>query len=544
MSTLSKRRVAAVKPASGDMHRKFEQGLRLQAQDRHEDAAARFRKVLAAAPRHLGAVKGLTQCLIALSRNDEAIALLDQAAADAPEDETFLFELGSICALVRHNTLARSLFERVLASSPDMLAALINLGSIVGELGETQEAVDILSRAIELYPASADAYGSLGKVLARTILFDDALACFERSIALNPDIPRTWNNYGALLETLGRHEDALHAQQQALTLDPESDAARWNIARALLTCGHLEAGWDMFGFGFACGQRLPYRPFPGLIWNGEDLKDKTIMVWREQGLGDDLIFSTCYADLIARAGHVIIETAERLVPLYRRTWPQATVRAESWTSTGLGNYPDVDFDVTAPAGMIASHLRRGLDTFPARVHALVPDPARVAECRAWLETLGPGPKIGIAWTSRAVDDIRALNYTKLAEWKDLFATEGLSVVNLQYTNVDEEADAFHRDFGLTLHRMPGLDLFSDIEGAAALSACLDAAVAPPSFPAVLAAALDVPTFYYGAPRSWSKLGTPHLPWFPGMRCYGLDRTTDRPKLVARITADIRARLGL
>ncbi|MEQ8268381.1 MAG: tetratricopeptide repeat protein [Parvibaculum sp.] len=541
---MSKRRAApAAVGGSGSPQKKFEQGLRLQAQDRHEDAAARFAKVLAAEPGHFGAIKGLAECLIALKRSDEATALLDRAAADAPDNEAYLFDLAALCATVKYNPAAKALYERLLALKPDKLGVLINLANVVEELGETQYAVDLLSRAIELYPAAPKAYGNLGKVLTGTSLFDDAMACYRRAIELDPKQSTVWTNLAALFEILGRHEEALEALRTSLDLEPESDAARWNLARALLTLGHIEAGWDMYGFGFACRQRQPYRPFPGFIWEGQDLTDKTIMVWREQGIGDDLIFSTCYADLIARAGHVIIETEKRLVPLYRRTFPEATVRAESWTSTGLGNYGAVDFDYTAPAGLVASQLRRGLDTFPARVHALVPDPARVAECRAWLDTLGPGPKIGIAWTSRKVDGIRALNYTKLADWKDLFATEGLSVVNLQYTDIGEEAEAFHRDFGLTLHRMPGLDLFSDLEGAAALSACLDAAVAPPSFPVVLAAALDVPTFYYGIPRSWSKLGADHLPWFPAMRCYGLDQTTDRPKLVARITADIRAQVG-
>ncbi|HCX67045.1 MAG TPA: hypothetical protein DHK64_05760, partial [Rhodobiaceae bacterium] len=100
--------------------------------------------------------------------------------------------------------------------------------------------------------------------------------------------------------------------------------------------------------------------------------DKTIMVWREQGLGDDLIFSTCYSDLIARAGHVIIETDARLVPLYQRTWPQATVRAETLASTGLGNYGEVDFDLTAPAGLVAAQLRRNLGAFPDHIEGLQP----------------------------------------------------------------------------------------------------------------------------------------------------------------------------
>ncbi|MEX0840618.1 MAG: tetratricopeptide repeat protein [Parvibaculum sp.] len=537
MSALKKQRLAA---GDGEIEKRFAQGQRLQARDRFAEAEQRFRKVLALDPRHLGALTGLTQCLIAQKNQQEAIDTLDRAAADAPEgDEIWLFDLAGLCTTVKYLQQARTLYERALAIAPDMPSSLINLANVVEEQGDIQKAIDLLSRAIEIDPTSARAYGNLGKVLTATRLRDEALACYRRAIELNPNLSQTWTNLAALFEIMGRHREALPALQRALNLDPESDAARWNLARTLLTVGEIEAGWDMYGFGFSCGQRLPYRPFPGLIWEGQDLADKTIMVWREQGLGDDLIFSTCYTDLIARAGHVIIETERRLVSLYQRTWPQATVRAETWTSTGLENYGEVDFDYTAPAGLVAAQLRRKLTDFAAPRPTLRPDPARVAECRAWLDSLGPGPKIGISWTSGKIDDVRGRAYTKLADWKDLFAIGDAAIVNLQYTDVSEEAEALRREHGLTLHRMPGLDLRGDLEGVAALTACMDAVVAPASFPAVMTGALDRPCFHYTC-KGWTMLGTDHLPWFPQMRCYLMNDAGAPSDFVKRIVTDLGA----
>lgn len=539
MSSLNKRNASR---ETGSIDKKFEQGLRLQAQNRHAEAVSRFRKVLAAEPDHAEALRGLARSLIATERADEAVRLLDEAtdAALAAPSLAQLKDLAAVCLTIEHFEAAERLCRQILELDPASVTTLINLAYIVERKGETQEGVDLLSRAIEIDPSSASAYGALGRILANAAMFDDAIMCYRRSIELDPLQSTTYTNLAALFETTGRFDEMLLACEQALQINPDCDATRWNLARALLATGHIEEGWDMYGFGFASGQRLPLRPFPGLIWEGEDLKDKTIMVWREQGLGDDLLFSTCYTDLIARAGHVIIETNPRLVSLYQRTWPQATVRAETPTSTGHGNYGKVDFDVTAPAGMVAAQLRRSLDAFPAEVNRLVPDPARVAECRAWLESLGPGPKIGLSWSSRVVTKLRSLVYTDLADWKQLFAIEGAHIINLQYTDVSAEADALFRDCGATLHRMPGLDLFNDIEGAAALSSCLDAAVAPASFPLVLAAVLGVPCFHYLPRRVWTKLGTDGLPWFPNVRCYALESAPSREVLAAKIAADVRA----
>ena len=70
MSALKKQRVAE----NDEIEKKFAQGQRLQARERFADAEQRFRKVLALDPRHLGALAGLTQCLIAQKKQQEASA--------------------------------------------------------------------------------------------------------------------------------------------------------------------------------------------------------------------------------------------------------------------------------------------------------------------------------------------------------------------------------------------------------------------------------------------------------------------------------------
>lgn len=543
MSTMMKARKAQAKSADSGLRKKLEQGLRLQAQNRHEEAVSRFRKVFAADRDNMEALLGLARSLIATGREQEAVSLLDNTASATPDKEDDLGDIARVCMAIEHFTQAEELYRRILDLNPDAPVALTNLANLVERRGEVQLAVDLLSKVIERNPHAADAYSSLGRVLAGAGMFEDSEACYRQAIALNPDAPTPYTNLAALLETLDRHEEALALVQQALALNPECDGTRWNLARLLLMAGHIEAGWDMYGFGFACRQRTPYRPFPGLIWEGEDLSNKTMMVWREQGLGDDILFSTCYSDLIGRAGHVIIETDARLVSLYQRTWPQATVRAETWTSTGLENYGAVDFDYTAPAGLVAAQLRRSLSAFPENPHTLVPDPERVEKCRAWLETLGPGPKIGLSWTSGKVNKTRSINYTNLSEWKALFEIEGAKVVSLQYTNIDAEAEALEREFGLTLHRMPEIDLFSDLEAAAALTSCMDVVVGPPSFPVVLGAALGRPCFHYGPPHIWTRLGTNRMPWFPSMRCYSIGHKTDKKQLAANIVGDVASFLS-
>lgn len=518
MSTLTKRRVAAGNSILGDIHKRYEQGLRLQEQGRHADAATRFRKVVAAAPHHFKALAALCQSLLAAGRPDEALLALDNAAAGmADDDETHLSNFAAVCLTVEHYARAEEVYRRIVAINPDAAIALRNLASILARRNEYQEAVDLVSRSLEIDPVSAESYNTLGRALAGAAMYVEAEASYRRAIDINPDLQSVYANYAALLDTLGRHHEALKFLQIALTMNPDCDGTRWNLARALLATGHIEAGWDMYGFGFACRQRTPYRPFPGLIWEGEDLTGKTMMVWREQGLGDDLYFSTCYHDLIGEVGHLIIETDPRLVPIYQRTWPQATVRAETGTSTGLGNCDTVDFDVTAPAGIIASYRRRSLDSFPANPPLLVADPVRRQAAREWLSTLGPGPRIGFCWRSSVRNPVRASFATTLEHWLDFLKRDDIQVINLQYGQAEEEIAEAEARHGIKIRQMPGLDTMKDLEGTAALTAELDFFVAQWNASSEMAGALGIPGVVYLAANNPVQLGTDRIPWHPCLR---------------------------
>ncbi|ABS64162.1 Tetratricopeptide TPR_2 repeat protein [Parvibaculum lavamentivorans DS-1] len=541
MSTMSNRRLAAGKSVTGDLQKKYEQGLRLLDQGRANDALTRFRKVLAADPRHVNALNALCRSLIAVGRPDEAVHALDAAAASAPEDKQHLLALAGICFAYKH-VRAEELYRRVLTIDPDAFVALGNLASIIVEKAGYQEAVDLISHALEIRPDTAECYNTLGRALAGAAMYDEAEASYRRAIAINPELPTVYANYGALLDVVGRQQEALQLLQIALNMNPDCDGTRWNLARALLATGHIEAGWDMYGFGFACRERSPYRPFPGLIWEGEDLSDKTFMVWREQGLGDDLYFSTCYHDLVREAGHLIIETDRRLVSLYQRTWPEATVRAETGTSTGLGNYGEVDFDVTAPAGIVASRRRRSLQSFPANPRPLVADPARRQAARDWLATLGPGPRIGFCWRSSVRNPIRASFATRLEHWLDFLKLDTVQVVNLQYGEADEEIIEAEEKYGIRIHRMPGLDTMNDLEGTAALTAELDFFVAQWNASSEMAGALCIPGVVYLAAGNPVLLGTGGIPWHPCLKPFQIRPGFDPLALTRAMTDEALTRL--
>lgn len=525
-----------------DIECRLEMARLLDEEGEGDEAIEIYREVIEINPDDPRAHRGLGK-ILATRQDDEgraeAAAAMHKAMELAPKDFITAYHAGKIFDALSLIDDAISAYERALELNPDSCDAVFALGNLMRDKGETQRAVDYLSRAIELNPKFAAAYSNLGNVLVDAGMFDEAIACANVATNLNPELGEAYNNLGAALQNACRPDEAIDAYGKALSLRPEGDATLWNLALCLLGCGHIEDGWDLYGYGFASGERKPYRPFPGMIWEGEDLSDKTIMITREQGLGDDLRFSTCFHDIIAEAKHVIIETNERLVPLYQRTWPQATVRKETGRATGLLNYPsdEIDFDVTAPAGIIAAHRRRSIHDFPLESRPLVTDTSMRAAARQWLDSLGSGPKVGLTWRSGLRTPLRNVMATAPADWACIEKINGAKLINLQFGEPDNEILEVAEKHGLTIHQMPGLDTHNNLDGTAALTAELDFVVGLWNAATEMAGALGIPGVIYMPARHSMQLGTGILPWHPSLRTYSVTPGFDGKSLAEAIAND-------
>lgn len=533
------RRLVEREPDEASHHEHL--GRALACAGRLEESTESFQRASELDPESVEFRFSLANSYYQTERIPEALECYERAIELEENDARLHCNAGACLLKMNRQEEAITYLEKSIELNPDCLEAYLFLSSAV-DSEDPQRAVDILEAAIERKPDSAAAYSNLGRLMSKQAMYAEAEACFRTALQFDPELVEGYTNLGSLFQGLGDLDQAFRYYEIALNKRPDSDMTLWNLSLALLSAGKIEDGWDLYGYGFASGLRKPYRPFPGLLWQGEPLADKTIMVWREQGIGDDLRYTTCFDDLIEIAGHVIIETDPRLVDLYQRTWPKATVRAETGTCTGFGTHKeeDVDFDFTAPTGIVASKLRRHLSSFPEKNRPLVVDPTRAAEFREWIDALGPGPKIGFAWRSKRRDAVRNLFYTEIAHWAELLSTPDVHFVNLQYdVPVDEIAEA-EQQLDCKIHVHPDLDLFKDLDGAAAFTSCLDCVVSAGTSVADMASALGLPCFSYAHVAHPTCLGTDHVPWFPSFRYYPIVKFADKTKLANRITDDVRA----
>lgn len=330
--------------------------------DDHASAEEAYRRALALRPGYVMAWNNLGNALKNLSRIDEAI--------DA--------------------------FEQALRIDPDYVEAYNNLGVLLQTHGEPERAIESYRAALARRPDLPEAWANLSVPLRELGEYDAAIDACERALALRENYFDAWNNLGNALQSAGRLDDSVRAFDAALALRDDADT-RWNKAFSLLLGGHFSAGWEAH-LGRPARQKVEAAA-PGAfdIDLPDDLTGQTVMLRREQGLGDELFFLRFAPLLKARGATLLGKMSPKMIPLLERTGLFAELATDEPSLTR-------PIDRRVMVGDLPRIFGMGDGDKPPRALPLAPLPERVAALRGKLEAAGPRPWIGVTWRAGTPKD--------------------------------------------------------------------------------------------------------------------------------------------
>lgn len=477
-----------------------------------------------------------------LGRPEDALAACDAALRANPDDTDLLAGYGRLLLLLSRHDQAEKVFRFLLAAEPGHRIALLGLADALNQLDRPQEALDLLRSSADVFDPETDAEYRLHLANAHWGCggFSQALEDIDAAQRLGCRTADSYLLRGKSLFHLGRFAEARADLERALAIAP----ARADIATTLgfccLSLGDLERGWPLVEYRFDMRARgVIRRRLAAPSWRGEPLDGKTLMVWDDQGIGDVLRNASLFAEMRARCGHLILECHPKLVPILSRNFPDMAVRVRSHDGATrlLGGE---DFDVQCSVGALPMHLRRSLGDFPATAGFLAADPDRIAELRRRAPLDGPGPVVGLSWTSGNRTGLRARSYLDLDDLLPLFEIPDVAFVLLDYTDRSAEIAALEARHGHRLHRWDDLDLFDDLETVAALTAAMDLVISANTSVADMSGALGVPTWRFGPVTGVTLLGAENPPWYPDTRYFRLAPEAPAREVVPRLAAELAA----
>lgn len=473
-----------------------------------------------------GAVETLALCALETKHFSEAFDAARKLTEAEPQNVNGAMIASVALMNSSQDELAIHILEDQISRTPHVHTLYFNLHSAYAALGLNQKALEVAMKAIQLVPTNADAYNNLGASLHACARQSDAEIAFQTAVDLNPKHFTARLNLANAIsgddaKIIEEIEYVLREGKGVLT-ERALVGALHNTAFPYLRLGNLDKGWERLEYGFSPlidsnRGRRPQRTFKEPRWTGQPLNGKTLLVWREQGLGDEIMFASMLDDLHAVDGKVILECEPRLVSMFQRSFPHFEVRAETYRATFPFDSPHNDFQFQIPIGSLASIYRKRIEDFERSKPYWIVDSAKAVEYANRLRLEAAGKKlVGLCWRSAVVSPTRSSSYTLLSDWDELLSRQDVCVVNLQYGPCEDELLAAEQRLGARVIRWRDVNMQNDLDSVAAIISNLDVVCSVGTSVAQIAAAVGVRTLLCTSGYGWPSLGTKKYPFQPGV----------------------------
>jgi Tfp pilus assembly protein PilF len=485
-------------------------------------------------------------------RLDEALACIKSGDYDValsscrdvierhPDDADAVHLAGYLHQLKGEHEDALRYFAVAAQLAPNNAEIFNNHASSLKALGRLEESERYYRRAIKVDPGFALAHHNLAELLVNLERPAEATARCRSALELEPGLAETYRTLGLSLEHQGRYEEAIAAHRESAARGGNRAAADFGEALVRLLIGQFQPGWEKYEARLdAPSVRSLHERFDYPRWRGAHLAQRMLLIAREQGLGDEIMFASCFGDVIGVARRCFITCDRRLEPLFARSFPNATFLSGTETQLRERLAPEaVDFQL--PAGSLPLVFRSRLEDFPRHDGYLRPDPARVEYWRARLSALGGRRVIGLSWRGGLANTGRTRRSIALEQLRPLLELPGTRFVSLQYGEVAGELAALERSRGIRVEHWP--DVIASADDTAALICALDLTVSVCTAVVHLTGALGRPAWVmvpWVAEWRYGKQGE-SMPWYPSVRLFRQPTPGDWPPVLERVRASLAA----
>ncbi|WFE88107.1 tetratricopeptide repeat protein [Roseibium porphyridii] len=460
-------------------------------------------------------IKGIA--LTQLKEFNEAEMIFQELVVEYPNFSDVYHNFGNLLMEADKAEHAINFFTKACLLDPDNSNNFIQRSRCRMKLKQYEPSQLELSEALERFPGDSEVEHEAARLLFCMNESRKSVEYARKSLNSDPKNYHKAITLGVSLLMLGEEKESLETMKMAQRLGPQgSKTIEWNLSLAYLANGDLENGWALHKARFGDPSlQVADRKFEVPEWTGEDISDKTVLVWADQGLGDALRAGTMLPELIEKSGKVIIELSEKAAKFFKYSFPSTICRIAQ-VDKDL-NATASDFDVHTNISDLVEFFRPDLVSFKnAKCPVYSFEKERAIGYLKRLQGHEKKPIIGFSWRSRNLAVNRARFYLSAPGIAPVLESRDAIFVNLQYLPVAKELEFFRSKFGDRFHNLEDIDLFNDLLGAAALTACCDLVVSANTSVADMAGLLNVPCIRFGQQEASLLLGQQNPPWYPSM----------------------------
>lgn len=431
-----------------------------------------------------------------------------------PRSPQVLFGLATVCARRKQYALAVLLYEiylRLETVPYKQAGAWLNIGKIYHDDGKKHLAIDYFNKAVEACSSSQDEEAVETLKLAHINIAGNSLATGNPDEALR-----------IVDETIAKYPDA-----------EESYHLKFNKSMILLEQGQWGEGWDLYN---EYTPRHASREYMGEgkppTWDGT--KGKTVIVYGEQGIGDEIMFASMIPDMMKDC-NVVMDAHLRLAEMFRNSFNIPVYATREFNMIRWKHTETIDYKI--PIGSLGKWYRREDEDYPKAPY-LVADPKMVEKLKVRLKQLGDKPCIGISWQGGTKSTNKQYRNLSLEQIRPLLEMD-VNWISLQYQPSTPMAiKEFCGKTGLRIHHWK--DVIDDYDYTAALVKNLDLVISVPQSVVHLAGALGTPVWQMTPKYAMWQMGVygKDMPWYECARNFWQDETCTWEPVIEKVKGEL------
>lgn len=267
----------------------------------------------------------------------------------------------------------------------------------------------------------------------------------------------------------GKHAEAKTAIDRAYALDPRNANVLHHYGLSQMRYDGILAGIENYDKGrWATQQHVEkyYRPFAFPIWKGQNLKGKKILIWAEQGIGDQVMHARSIPLLQAMGATVALECDPRLVDLFTSNFDNITYFPQGLKVDPKINKMKFDYHCSLFSAWRWAKPPMRPEKF------LTTPPETVQSFRDLIAKRGFKLNVGLSWrsTAKANGGTRSI---PLEQLRPLLDTPDVGFHSLQYGVSAADLFRIRHSDKLPIHTIPKLDTRNDITNLSAAIQAMD-----------------------------------------------------------------------
>ena len=393
--------------------------------------------------------------------------------------------------------------------------------------------------AIALNPAFTDAWLNLAGLLRELRRFDESIKAFSAALKISPSDAELLQARAEVYADIGETDLAMSDLEHALHLKPGNANSMWARSFIELSTGNFQSGFDLFEYRFR-QTKTPAKFFQTRrpLWT-PTYKRSRVLIWSEQGLGDEIFFSRWLRFCSNIADSALIAVDGRMIPIYELSFPTLQFIRKDLI-------PDrSDYDCHLPMGSLPKATSELKIDWRETIQSsyLKIDESDVLDIKAKLNAPANRRIVGLTWKSER-PGLGAAKSVSLQEMLPILRVPNCIFVNLQYGDCTEDLARIESEHGITILTVRDVNNKDDLPSHAALLQCCDSLVLTCNATAHLAGAMGVAGRVL-APKGNSQLWywlyrhNQRPFWYPSLKVFDQDLTLTWEKPIDRLATEMK-----